>query len=92
MQYTLHPYHPLPVSQASKNFEAIPVIDVMVLSNLTMVGTQPPTTLSAVHIKGLSATAASFLVVATAYRFFSREFFAFGKDVRLVFGCGRRPR
>src|SRR5882724_955389 len=32
LQYALHPSHPFPVSQASKNFLAIPVIGVMGLS------------------------------------------------------------
>ena len=35
-QYALHPSQPLPVSQASKNFLAIPVIDDMVLSDWKM--------------------------------------------------------
>src|SRR5215472_2106772 len=29
LQYALHPSHPFPVSHASKNFAAIPVIDVI---------------------------------------------------------------
>src|ERR1700730_8130086 len=32
LQYVLHPSHPFPVSQASKNFWATLVIDVMALS------------------------------------------------------------
>jgi hypothetical protein len=63
LQYALHPSHPLPVSQASKNFLAISVTDGMIPSKFTMIGTKSLTTLSAAHLKDLYATAASFLVV-----------------------------